>query len=185
MIRSNIAIQLVCALSFLFSLKAAGELGPQLHMAIMSKKLDKINEILNNNPAHKVKEAVNYQVMQGMPHLLEDAIVRAADPEIIRALIDKGADVNRFDNVGRRALDYALIYGSKPEIAKILLENGAKLGTYDHGLQAPFRQMLDVHGPLDHPSRKIRVAIIKGLLEHQRKNQAEIIKLIKQYQAGR
>ena len=79
--------------------------------------------------------AVATQTMQGMNQLqnintnLIDA-VNSRDIEAVKLLIKNKVDLNKADNDGRTALDWAACKGST-EIVKILVENGADLNEAD------------------------------------------------------
>ncbi len=96
--------------------------------------------------AQDAKQALNDQLWEA---------ARKGDAQSVRALLDKGADVNAKFRYGATALSYAADKGHT-EVVKILLERGADVNVRDTFYQAT---------PLQWATQKGHTAIIKALLD--------------------
>jgi ankyrin repeat protein len=83
----------------------------------------------------KAGARVNERDVQQVTVLMRAVARDSANPEIVKVLLDAGADVNAKDRNGETALDWALKYGN-PEIDKMLEAAG---GTHGDRKPAPVR----------------------------------------------
>ncbi|KAF0247509.1 MAG: ankyrin repeat protein [bacterium] len=91
------------------------------------------NNILETKMWLSLGVNVETQDISGKTALMEGS--RKGYKEIVRLLLDKGADVNNHDSYnGNTALIYAAIYG-QTEIAEMLLKKGANVNAKSHEYQ--------------------------------------------------
>jgi len=81
---------------------------------------DDMDQKLKSNP-----DIINYQVGEKNTSLLQQAIIYDK-PDIVKVLLDNGADINLLDNINMSPLNTA-INENKTEIANILIERGANV----------------------------------------------------------
>lgn len=86
-------------------------------------------------------DAINAEFDDGCTPLT--TAIRRGDADILRLLIDQGADVNQRDHSGRTALAQA-IESREPDAAKLLINHGADLTDETNGI--PVLQTAIVHG---------------------------------------
>ena len=92
---------------------------PRLHRAVSDGDLERVAILLENGAS--VELAVGESQTRPLHRAAEHARVA---PEIAKALLDAGADINAQDATGRVPLHYAAVAGNIP-VANLLLENGA------------------------------------------------------------
>lgn len=87
---------------------------------IQENNFDNIDLKLKSNP-----NIINYQVGEKKTSLLQQAIIYDK-PDIVKVLLDNGADINLLDNINMSPLNTA-INENKTEIANLLIERGANV----------------------------------------------------------
>ena len=95
----------------------------EIHQAAQAGDLVKIRELLEKDPA-----LVNAKDENGRTPLHWAA--RAGNLEVLRYLVDKGADPNALDNNGVASL-HILARSGQPEAARLLIEKGADIDIKD------------------------------------------------------
>ena len=120
-----------CALSLFFSLiisffSYAQDKNEDLYKAITNKDKPAVSRLLADhaNPSY-VRSASRFQKTD----MLITA-VKAGDSEVVRMLVDKGAELEWKDTYGRTALMYA-VAANKATIVDLLLEVGANVNAND------------------------------------------------------
>ena len=68
------------------------------------------------------------------------AVIRNKNPEVIRTLVELGADVNARNNANRTALIYAAESNKNPEVIRTLVELGADVNARDMNGSTPLTQ---------------------------------------------
>lgn len=97
-----------------------------LHQAAFDGQLDMVSDLL------RAGARANAQDSRGVAALTFAVSSDHANPEVVRALIDAGADVNAAAKTGETPLDWAAKFGH-PEIIAMLKKAGAKRGAaYEH-----------------------------------------------------
>jgi ankyrin repeat protein len=97
--------------------------GPAFHEAAEKGQLKQVTEMLKTNP-----EWLDSEDDEG-----ETALMEAAEEgklEVVRLLIDRGADINHQDWDGETALMEA-VQDDRLEVVELLLQRGAALGCLD------------------------------------------------------
>mgnify|MGYP004617869045 FL=1 len=100
-----------------------------LFKIIIDKKYE--SKINNEEHINALLEAINRSSKDDVTYVNENKLtclhfaVQINSPEIVKALIEKGADVNAITDRGVTPLHLAIVKKQPEEIIKVLVENGA------------------------------------------------------------
>lgn len=122
----------------------------ELFKAILNKDIVSLNQVLNSG------YNVNDQDEDGRTALME-AIIEG-DKEIVKLLLEHGADVNRQDYIAEISALHFAVQNSSYELVKLLLDNHAEIEIEDVNGNTPLSDAVFYS--------KGKGEIIKLLLEH-------------------
>ncbi len=129
-------------------------------------KNDVVNELkkILDDPFSSVQSVKNNCALLNMfavkldDHLLKRFEALNADPKIIKAFLDNGADVNASDKKGMTALLYAARRHNNPEMIKLLLDSGADVNASNKDGWTPL--MIVVRNHLN--TEMIKLLLVSG-----------------------
>ena len=167
-------------------------------VATQEQKDNYLLEAIVTNESRHVERALavganaNVKDEQGNPALIVAIAWSDGDTEIIRLLLEKGADVNAKEStIGATALSFASSDGH-PEIVRLLLENGADMNAKDNVtgytalIEATSNNEIEVVRLLLENGADINAKDLRGmtaLMMASIKGNAEIVRLLLEYGA--